>query len=398
MEKSSFTRMTKKQGIVLPIGTKPSVFNGQLLVSTGLHELDEILGGGVAVGTVLLVEEDRHTSFYSNLMKYFLSEGLAVEHAVHFINADDETEQKKFLENLPRNLTLERQEEEEQLQQKEQEGEKDQTSATQHKGMTIAWQYEKYLTSPSTSASSTSAIKHGSLKAKTVRSFCHSYDLNRPIKPSSSLEAKNLTTFSINKLPKDTLYQDLYKNLYSLISSDFKSDIPDKTKQRNILRIGIQSIASPLWTFGSENEQRNLLQFLHALRGVLRSSLAICIITIPTQLHSPSLIRKVEHMSDTVVRFESFAGSGVAVSDAFSEYDGQFFVVKLPRLNSLVSHLPETLNYIFKLGRRKLHIEIPHLGPAETRSTKDKSADGTPKTISDLLCAPGTDKSSKIDF
>ncbi len=118
-------------------------------------------------------------------------------------------------------------------------------------------------------------------------------------------------------------------------------------------------------------------------------------------------------MCDTVVRFESFAGrvlfvillifilgSGVTVSEAFKEYDGQFFLAKLPRLNSLVTHLPETLNYIFKLGRRKLHIEIPHLGPAESRTTKEKSsADGNSKTVSELLCAPGApDKPSKIDF
>ncbi|KAF6332990.1 elongator acetyltransferase complex subunit 4 [Rhinolophus ferrumequinum] len=37
-------------------GTRPSVRNGQLLVSTGLPALDQLLGGGLAVGTVLLID------------------------------------------------------------------------------------------------------------------------------------------------------------------------------------------------------------------------------------------------------------------------------------------------------------------------------------------------------
>jgi elongator complex protein 4 len=92
MMKSSFVRkvVPKKDGAVnLPNATKPSIHNGQLLISTGLHELDgirrkiwgtnyheEILGGGVAVGTVVLVEEDENSSYYSALLKYYVSEVL----------------------------------------------------------------------------------------------------------------------------------------------------------------------------------------------------------------------------------------------------------------------------------------------------------------------------------
>ena len=37
---------------------------------------------------------------------------------------------------------------------------------------------------------------------------------------------------------------------------------------------------------------------------------------------------------------------------------GLFHLVKLPRLNSLSSHLPETLDLAFKLRRRKFSIEV----------------------------------------
>ena len=39
-------------------------------------------------------------------------------------------------------------------------------------------------------------------------------------------------------------------------------------------------------------------------------------------------------------------------------YIGLFHLVKLPRLNSLTSHLPETLDLAFKLRRKKFSIEV----------------------------------------
>lgn len=79
-------------------GTRPSVHNGQLLVSTGLHDLDGtsitllwhassqawsvVLGGGVGVGTMLLIEEDVRTTHARTLLKYFAAEGIACSHHV----------------------------------------------------------------------------------------------------------------------------------------------------------------------------------------------------------------------------------------------------------------------------------------------------------------------------
>ena len=73
------------------------------MISSGLHDLDgmfnlindepaispqtEILGGGVAVGTLLLIEEDVNTSHAKSLFKYFLREGVACEHSVFLASA-----------------------------------------------------------------------------------------------------------------------------------------------------------------------------------------------------------------------------------------------------------------------------------------------------------------------
>jgi hypothetical protein len=121
-------------------------------------------------------------------------------------------------------------------------------------------------------------------------------------------------------------------------------------------------------------------------------------------------------MSDSIVELQSYAGMGIEPHEAFAEFSGQFSVKKLPSLNSLLTPLPETLNLVYKLKRRKLQIEIPHLGPQETRTgattenratndknntstTKKKSSNSSNSATSSLLCQPGPpSKQNPLDF
>ena len=50
-------------------GTHTSIHNGLLLTSTGIPTLDDVLGGGIPVGSVLMVEEDKYCRFSSVLTK-----------------------------------------------------------------------------------------------------------------------------------------------------------------------------------------------------------------------------------------------------------------------------------------------------------------------------------------
>lgn len=45
----------KRRNLINIPGTKPSLQNGQLLVSTGNLSLDHILGGGIPIGSILLI-------------------------------------------------------------------------------------------------------------------------------------------------------------------------------------------------------------------------------------------------------------------------------------------------------------------------------------------------------
>jgi elongator complex protein 4 len=58
----------------------------------------------LAVGTILLIEQDQNTEFYNLLMKYFLSEGVAAEHGVFLASCDENP--TDFFKKLPKDITF----------------------------------------------------------------------------------------------------------------------------------------------------------------------------------------------------------------------------------------------------------------------------------------------------
>lgn len=57
-------------------GTRPGLY-GQTLISSGHAELDKILGGGLPLGSLLLLLEDGSSRHHATLLRYFLGEGAA---------------------------------------------------------------------------------------------------------------------------------------------------------------------------------------------------------------------------------------------------------------------------------------------------------------------------------
>ncbi|XP_078240149.1 elongator complex protein 4 isoform X3 [Pogona vitticeps] len=80
-------------------GTRPSVRHGQLLLSSGLPSLDCVLGGGLAIGTLLLIEEDVYGVYSNLLFKHFLAEGIVCGH--NLFVASDKGEPADILKELP---------------------------------------------------------------------------------------------------------------------------------------------------------------------------------------------------------------------------------------------------------------------------------------------------------
>ena len=102
---------------------------GQRLVSSGHRQLDELVGGGIVLGSTLMLEGDLHSDFADTLLVYSMVEALSNEQAVVLI-VQSMREAEVFANMLPYNLTLADELEDEPLPSME--------------PLQIAWQYDKY--------------------------------------------------------------------------------------------------------------------------------------------------------------------------------------------------------------------------------------------------------------
>ncbi|ESN92260.1 hypothetical protein HELRODRAFT_89732 [Helobdella robusta] len=319
-------------------GTKASLTNKQLLVSTGVPTFDAVLGGGLAVGTVLLIEEDDGAVYSSLLTKYFLAEGVASNHELFVANLDHDPQY--FINALPgifdttaiRNDKLP-------TQKKESDDE-----------LKIAWRYKNMRSQVCVSDQ-----------------FGHYFDISKKM-DVELLEKCKINYFKnmeISENPESVSSHmwNLANEVKSLIESANYST-SSQTKHENILRICISSLASPLWNNVGEDEKdfaSSVCRFLLSLRHLMRTSYAVCLITLPPGLFQGStyLLKRFEYLCDTVVGLESFAGSPIENEESFKDYNGLFRVIKLPRLNSLLpNNAGDTSDLVFKVKKKRFTIEV----------------------------------------
>uniref|UniRef100_A0A673TZX9 Elongator complex protein 4 n=1 Tax=Suricata suricatta TaxID=37032 RepID=A0A673TZX9_SURSU len=342
---SSYSRL-----VSIP-GTRPSVRNGQLLVSTGLPALDQLLGGGLAVGTVLLIEEDKYNIYSSLLFKYFLAEGIINGHTLLVASAKEDP--ADILQELPAPLL-------------DDNGKKDfdedmrniKTSDSNIK-MKIAWRYQ--LLPQMEQAGPVSSSRFG-----------HYYDASKKM-PQELIEAskwhgffspeKSSSTLNIEPCSLTHGYIKLLQFIQNIIYEEGFDGSNPQRKQENILRIGIQNLGSPLWgddVCCTENcdDSHSLTKFLYVLRGLLRTSLSACIITMPTHLiQNKAIIARVTNLSDTVVGLESFIGSDRETNPLYKDYHGLIHIRQIPRLNNLIYDVSNVKDLAFKLKRKLFTIE-----------------------------------------
>ncbi|XP_054719326.1 elongator complex protein 4-like [Uloborus diversus] len=286
-------------------GTRVSVQNAQLLTSTGSSTFDFFLGGGLAIGTICLIEEDHYNTYSSLLLKYFLAEGIICNHSIFLASGDKDPE--KLLKELPGSKNVEFEKDSKQI------------AEASNDDLKIAWRYKNQ----------TSAAND----AKSPTYSC-GYDLSKTI-PEEILEKAEITTWnpaehtaSENEICDfvDSPYSVLFKTIKAKVLSGFKTS--EKTCD-NVLRIGICSMGSPLWQ-GNDNkkENLNLIRFLYMLKSLLRTSFAVAVVTLPAFLLKDFVLTsRLHQVADTVVNLESFVGSNKKSNPLFKDFDGELSIL-----------------------------------------------------------------------
>ncbi|KAJ1525996.1 hypothetical protein ONE63_009175 [Megalurothrips usitatus] len=333
-------------------GTRQSVQNAQILASSGVPSLDHVLGSGLPVGTILLIEEDVFGTFSKLMLKYFLAEGIACEHPSFLASLD--TIPKSLMKELPVPIKT--------------ESSSGTSIDSKADPMTIAWRYQNMR-------QNRVVILYGPGPTEDDR-------------PIGDFGNKN--------------YGYLLSKIHQKISEG-QFRVQDEPSKHSILRVAIHSLGSPMWVDSTTDAnietgiKRDLPRFLLYLRSLLRESYALAVVTVPSHLfQDPSIHKLCEYQSDMALRFESFAGSSYETNPVFKEYHGLLHIRKLGPVNTLATHVPESLDLAFKLRRRKFVIEKLHLPPELQESAQREQDDIASGKRSGIGCA--SSPNSKLDF
>ncbi|CAF0733848.1 unnamed protein product [Didymodactylos carnosus] len=353
----------------LPPGTRLNTNGNLLLISSGIQSLDSFIGGGFPVGSLILIYEDDDSSYLSDsILRCFLSDGVYSKHDLCISSM--RTDPTQFIKNLPTKSEKD---------QEQEDGQSDDSS------MKIAWRYENL-------SSSTPSLK--------AQQHSH-YDLNskNSILPEL-LDQISITKFTWtdyeqkqqrSKQKWSTSYRDfLFQSIDNLILSNYSTT--NVKEDKRILRLCIQSLSSCL--FDTDQERfAQIYSFLYCLRISLRQSLATCIVT----LSSKYFYKQLENLCDII--FEMKLPSQLISGD----YVGFCNIIKLPKLNSITSFIPDTWDIGIKLIKHKKYLLFekysipPDLASDASRDGSNEKKSSSLMNNSSSACSTHL-QANKLDF
>ncbi|XP_011184648.1 elongator complex protein 4 [Zeugodacus cucurbitae] len=122
----------RKRHVQKPVpGTRTSPQTGQIITSSGNPSFDVIFGGGLPVGSICLIEEDKYVTFSKVLAKYFIAEGVVSGQSVLLGSLDDDPQE--LMRKLPKPLNDDEVEIEKCTEQE--------NGDAPQNGLRIAWRY-----------------------------------------------------------------------------------------------------------------------------------------------------------------------------------------------------------------------------------------------------------------
>ncbi|KAK9879287.1 hypothetical protein WA026_004138 [Henosepilachna vigintioctopunctata] len=348
--------MERKSAIPTQIpGTKRAHHSSQLLVSSGIPGLDDILGGGMPVGTVTVIEEDMYGTYAKIMLKYFIAEGVVSKHSTFLASQD--ASPHEVIREIPAVIQFD----------EDRSSDFFKVRAPEEK-MKIAFRYSNLPTFED--------------EDRHIR-IGHFFDLTKPM-PLTDIENADIYYWNGYRVENgaSTFLNPAYNDLLRQIKDKIKDDkffLKDNPEKKTILRISVHSLGSPFWlptrnpVHSVMDSSRDLNTFIFCLRALVRSALAVAVITIPSHLYHKNALERCIHSSDISIRLQSFAGTELETNKSLSDYHGFFHLTKLAPINSFASKHPGSVEHVFKLRRKKFVIEKLHLPPSfDDSDKKDK--------------------------
>ncbi len=346
------SRFQKKSAPKLPSvpGTRPSLFNYQLLTSSGVPGLDQLLGGGYPIGTVSLIEdlpnksgEECGQNYSQLLQQYFLSEGCFFGHKLFSVQAQSSSFQlPAIVTNDGSSITL-----------------KQDTGRDDGK-MKIAWRYENQ--SP----------KEEELKGSSN----HHFNLNKAMPQEIVSELMSSWSLDASELLEHKNFYDTIFNKVAEATRPFEID--PKVPCSNILRVSISDIGCHLLD-GSNTVQ--LMTFLYRLRALARSHLVVVILHLSSDFFVSHEAGGKTHISvkelvDFVIDLTAF-NKAERQNGVFKDHHGLIELEKAANLNCLSNNAIMTnvrAKHLFKSLRTKFSIAPMHLPPDVDISNETKKS------------------------
>ncbi|KAI1382362.1 PAXNEB-domain-containing protein [Hypoxylon crocopeplum] len=287
-------------------GVRPSPLDGRPTTSTGTASLDSLLAGhaGLPLGTSLLIGEHGTTDFAGVLLRYYAAEGMVNGHQIHVLGLHE-----AWRHELPGLSTDDKKS-------------SSKSEAPSDDKMKIAWRYES-LASGSTSRDRNAIQRQPSLTTGTASIFCHSFDLTKRLSPT---DVKGQIGFhpsmSIPNLSKTRDALSPFKKFVKDVAYKLANSPPSW-----IHRVIVPGLLTPTGYSGSSARPEEVLQFLHALRALLRQypTRLTVIITLPLSLYprNTGLTRWMELLCDGVFELIPLQSSSIHAPPPSSKSDSK---------------------------------------------------------------------------
>ncbi|KAG6702630.1 hypothetical protein I3842_07G045200 [Carya illinoinensis] len=326
----------------VPLSNMPGLkygANGTVFISSGIPDLDKILGGGFALGSLVMVMEDAEAPHHMLLLRNFMSQGLV--HKQPLLYASPSKDPKGFLGTLPspRSCKVDK--------------DKSRDDDPEQEGLRIAWQYKKYFGEHQQTVDNTRGGKH---------EYCNDFDLRKPLE-RHFLSGQHIDCVSI-------LHNSDLVALHDRCATFFTQFPRNDGSIASAGRIAIQSFCAPQCEYS--NLEWDMLSFIRSLRSMIRSSNAVAVVTFPPSLLLPSVSKRWQHMADTLLSVRAIPDEDKELANLLTGYQdmvGLLNVHKVACVNTQVPVILDATTFSIKLQKRRfLVLECLNQAPIDGAS------------------------------